>query len=173
MIETIQIHVKPRADAAFVKAVKSHNEKYHPKDTPYNAWLEAIVTGPNTGTYVWLMGSMIVTDLDNRPKGEHDTDWDKNVMKNVESVGMIEHWKRMDKLSFRPENYEGGNLDELWFVDIKRGEYYRFESLMKNVVAVHEELGRPIGVWSNSFNADDGRDIAISWNEKGWARQRS
>ena len=165
MVETIQIHVKAGADKAFVKAVKAHNEAYHPEDSPYNAWLEAIVTGPNTGTYVWLMGSTTFTELDNRPDGEHD----KNVMKHVESVSMIEYWKRMDKLSYRPENYEGGPLDELWFIAVKRGEFYRFEGVLEKVVAVQEKLGQPMGVWSSVFNANDGRDIAISWNRKGWA----
>ncbi|MCT4622007.1 MAG: hypothetical protein N4A46_00190, partial [Schleiferiaceae bacterium] len=166
VVETIQITVKPGANAAFEKAVKAHNEKYHPENTPHYSWLEAIVTGPNTGVYVWLMGPGSYADLDTRPAGEHDDEWNKNVMKHVESVSMIEYWSYMKKMSYRPENYESGKLDNIWFVDVKRGEFYRFKGVMEKVRAVQEKLNQPMGVWGNTFNAGDGRDVAIVWNMK-------
>ncbi len=169
VVETIQITVNNGANKAFEKAVKEHNDKYHPEGTPHAAWLEAIVTGPNTGKYVWLMGPGSYADLDTRPAGEHDEDWDKNVMKHVDKVSMIEYWSYKKDLSFRPENDEAGKMSVLWFVEVQRGQYYRFKGVMEKVRATQEKMNEHMTVWGTTFSAGDGRDVVISWNQQNWA----
>jgi hypothetical protein len=169
VVETIQITVNKGAYKAFEKAVKEHNDKYHPEGTPHAAWLETIATGPNTGTYVWIMGPGSYADLDTRPAGEHDDDWDKNVMKHVDNVSMVEYWSYKKDLSFRPENYESGKMSMLWFVEVNRGQYYRFKGVMEKVRATQEKMNEHMSVWGTTFSAGDGRDIVISWNQQNWA----
>ena len=172
MVETVYLKPKAGSGEKFVKAVKAHNEKYHKKDTPYNAWLETIITGPYTGWHVWIMGPCTFTQLDGRPgKDEgHDADWNKSVTPYVEKVKLGEYWKRWDDLSYRAEGDQGGKMSTMWFIDIKKGEWSRFKNLMKQVKAVYEmRKDESYSLWGNQFNADDGRDVVIVWNFDKWA----
>jgi hypothetical protein len=58
---------------------------------------------------------------------------------------------------------------QIWWVDVNRGEYYRFKNFMEKIKAVNEKNNRAISVYDNEFNQNDGRDIAMVWPLENWA----
>ncbi len=170
MVELSFMNAKMGKADAFEKAVKTHNDKYHPEGR-HGSFLDVIATGPNAGTYVWGMGPCMMKDLDDRPgKGAHDDDWQKNVMPLIESYGAVEYWRLDEKLSFIPEGKGQSKVYLIWFLDITRGEYYRFKKLMGDIQKVYAENGKKnIYIWNNRFGTNDGRDVAIEWQMDNYA----
>src|SRR5689334_1304068 len=73
------MYVKPKhgMEKQFETAVKAHDAKFHASG-PYTAKLALITEGNHSdGWYVWTMGPLMYTDLDNQPDGkkDHDDDW--------------------------------------------------------------------------------------------------
>lgn len=156
-------------EKAFVKAVTAHNNLYH-KEGPYQAHLDYILTGKETGWYVWIMGPCTFTDLDGRPgKGAHADHWDQNVAPHVQKYGRNEYWKFNEKLSYKSEDTTP-KYENLWVIDLKRGDYYRFKALMTKIKAAYTKKGEGIlRVYDNQFNAGDGREVTIVWEFNKWA----
>lgn len=154
---------------AFVKAVAAHNNLYH-KEGPYHAYLDNVLTSKEAGWYVWIMGPCTFTDLDSRPgEGAHTDHWNKNISPLVQRYGRTEYWRLNDKFSYSsgdtPPKYEN-----IWFVDLKRGDYYRFKALMTKIKAAYVKKGEGnLNVYDTQFNANDGRDVALVWGLKNWA----
>lgn len=168
MYESIYILAKQGAADNFENGVKEHNEMYHAEE-PYTAWLDAIVTGPKTGWYVWMMGPCMFSHLDDRPAGEHDDHWAEKVTPHVQKVSNIEYWRMSADLSYRAEG-DSSMMAEVWYVDVARGEYYRFKSLMEKVQAAFEKQAKgSMMVFNSSFNGGNGRDVAIVWPFQNWA----
>lgn len=169
MVELSYMLPKIGMEKAFVKAIKEHNNLYH-KEGPYAAHLDYITTGKDAGWYVWGMGSTTFTDLDKRPgKGAHADDWDKKIAPLVTKYGRVEYWKKNDKLSYgtpaKPIKYE-----TIWFLDIKKGDYYRFKAFMAKVKEAYLKKGGDMyAVYDNQFREGDGRDVAIVWPFSSWA----
>ena len=151
----------------FVEAVKKHNAKYH-TEGPYNANLFYIRSGSDAGWYVWAMGTMTFTDMDGAPgAGEHRDNWSKTVAPYVQEYGPIEFWRYNKDLSNSDGDGEG--MEILWFLELERGDYYRFKAFMEKVHKVQEAAGEEMHIWNNSFNQGDGRDVAISFPFAKWA----
>ena len=167
MVELSYMKAKPGMAQKFEAAVKAHNAKYH-KEGAYEASLYSIATGNEAGWYVWTMGPCTFTDLDGRPdEGGHADDWAKNVDPYVEEYGRVEYWRWNEKLSFRKAN-DNKMIQILW-LDLERGEYYRFKNFMEKIQAIHEKMDDGIAVYNNQFNQNDGRDVAIVWSMANWA----
>jgi hypothetical protein len=167
MVELSYMKAKPGMYSKFEAAVKAHNEKYH-KEGKYGSALYSIVTGNEAGWYVWTMGPCTFTDLDGRPAaGAHEDDWNKTIEPLIAEYGRTEYWKWNDKMSFRVEN--DNKMIQLWWVDITKGEYYRFKAFMEKIKAVHEKQNDAISVYDNQFNQNDGRDVVIVWSMENWA----
>ena len=169
MAEIIYIKAKVGMEKAFVNAITGHNAKYH-KDGKHKASLDNILTGKEAGWFVWIMGPCTFTDLDNRPSGAaHDEHWAKTVAPNVLKYGRTEYWRFNDKLSF-VVNENTPKYETIWFIDLKRGDYYRFKSFMSKIKEAHKKKNNDnIMVYNNRFNAGDGRDVAIVWGFNKWA----
>ncbi|MFK5880221.1 MAG: hypothetical protein QM478_12095 [Flavobacteriaceae bacterium] len=169
MAEIIYIDVKVGMEKAFVSAVKEHNAMYH-KEGPYAAGMDVILSGKEAGWYVWYMGPCTFTDLDNAPgDGAHADHWRDNVAPNIESYGRQEYWRINDKLSYQSSTDDMG-YSTIWFIDIKRGDYYRFKSIMGKIHDAYEKRGDgSMRVYNNQFNDSEGRDIAIVWDMKNLA----
>ena len=156
-------------EKAFVNSVKAHNDKYH-KEGPNKAYIDNVLTGGEAGWFVWIMGPCTFTDLDSRPgEGAHADDWTKNIAPNIQKYGRTEYWKYNDKLSYQadatPPKYE-----TLWIIDLKQGDYYRFEAFMTKIQAAYVKKGsRNISVYNNQFVSDDGREVCVVWDYKNWA----
>lgn len=169
MVEVTFMLPKVGMEKAFEKGVKSHNEAYH-KDGNFKAHVDYIMTGKKTGWYAWIMGPCTFTDLDSRPKDDaHDKDWDQKVAQTIAKYGSTEYWKHNPKLSYSSGDMTP-TLEEIWFVGLKRGDYYRFKELMNKIKAAFEKKGEgTMQIYDNQFNESNGRDIAIVWGMKNWA----
>jgi len=172
MAQIIYIDAKVGMEATFEKAVKEHNVTYH--DGVYSASLDLIMSGKDAGWYVWIMGPCTFTDLDNAPgEGAHADHWNTNVAPNIKKYGRQEYWKLNDKLTYQSSDEEMGYTN-LWFIDLKRGDYYRFNALMTKIKEAFEKRGKgSMRVYDSQFNGDDGRDIAIAWDLKNLAEMDS
>jgi hypothetical protein len=168
MVQDVYIKAKQGMNDEFEAAVKAHNEAFH-KEGPHSARLYSVATGRDVGWYIWEMGPCTYTDLDNRPaKGAHDEDWDNNVGQHVHKVGRVEYWKYNNKLSYAKEGEEGSKWI-IWYFDVKRGEWYRFQDFMTKIKNINEKMGESIGVWTNEYAQNDGREVSLSFPFSKWA----
>jgi hypothetical protein len=170
MAEITYMLPKIGMEKAFEGAVKAHNEKYH-KEGVFKASLDLILTGEETGWYVWIMGPCTFSDLDNRPTdAAHTKDWDKNVSPNVLKYGRNEFWRYNTKLSYRGDASDSPKFENIWFVDIKKGQDYKFNEFTKKVKKAYEKKGEGnFNVYNNQFKEGNGRDVAIVWAFNKWA----
>jgi hypothetical protein len=167
LVELVFIKVKMGSEEKFEAAILAHNKKYH-ADGPYQSSLSIVETGEEAGTYVWSMGSMTYTELDARPgKGEHQKDWMKTIAPFIESYGRSEIWSRNKKLTHSKSGEYA--LEEIWFLDIKGEEYYRFKSFLTNIQKIMKAKDAPIGVYNNEFSQNNGRDVAMVFPMANWA----
>ena len=168
MVELQFIMPKIGMESAFESAVKAHNNLYH-KDAPYKASVDVILTGKQSGWYVWIMGPCMFTDLDSRPVSDaHDKDWSEKVAPKIAKYGAVEYWRHNSELSYK-SGTEDAKLEEIWFLDIKRGDNYKFKAFIAKIKAAFEKRGEgDMQVYYNQFNEDDGRDVAIVWGMKNW-----
>jgi len=158
MAELTYIKAKVGMEKEFVQAIWAHNAKYH-SEAPYRSQLWNIRFGDDAGWYVWTMGTMTFSDLDNAPgQGEHAEDWRKNIAKYVAEYGKNETWV----LSESASNPKPGatKIQVVWTVDTKDGEGDEFMDFMKQVAEVHKEGDREILTWNGGFT-EDGRDYAM------------
>jgi hypothetical protein len=115
------------------------------------------------------MGAFTFTELDGRPgEGAHQDDWNKTISPLIAEYGRVEYWRMDADLSSRTDE-EGESMIQIWWLDITRGDYYRFENVVKNVTAVHKKMNSQMSVYNNEFTQNDGRDVAIVWPMKNWA----
>ncbi|WP_111708480.1 hypothetical protein [Lutibacter citreus] len=168
MAEITYMLPKIGMEKAFEDAVKGHNEKYH-KTGPYKAGLDQILTGEETGWYVWAMGPCMFSDLDNRPKDDaHSSHWDKNVSPTIEKYGRSEYWKFLPEVSV----YSGESkpkLIEIWIMEIEKENEHFFSRLLDMVKKVHIKNGNEYRVYNNLLKENNGRDKAIIFEQNNWA----
>ena len=75
--------------------MRTHNAKYH-IDLPFRTGVWHIVTGPNTGKLVWVMGPCTFADLDSRPHDDgHEEDWRKNISPYLKETEHGEYWRQL------------------------------------------------------------------------------
>jgi len=130
MAEITYMLPKIGMEKAFEDAVKAHNVKYH-KEGVFKASLDNIITGKETGWYVWIMGPCTFSDLDNCPNDDaHTNDWDKNVSQKVAEYGRNEFWHYNKKLSYHGDTSDSPKYENIWFVDVKRGQNYKFKKFI-------------------------------------------
>ena len=170
MAEITYMLPKIGMEKAFEDSVKAHNDKYH-KEGVFKASLDNIITGKETGWYVWIMGPCTFTDLDNRPNDDaHTNDWDKNVSPKVAKYGRNEFWRYNKKLSYRGDTSDNPKFENIWFVDVKRGQNYKFKEFIEKVNAAYVKKGEGnFSVYDNQFTEGNGRDVAIVWAFDKWA----
>lgn len=160
----------------FGENMRKHNQTYHPEGT-YKAFVFDIVTGPNTGKLVWIMGPITFSNLDGRPSaGGHDDDWRDNIMPYVKKMTNGEYWKQMDELSnvsmLDSDNSKYPIL-HLRYFEVEKGQGYNIDGLLKQMSeAVKAMEGEnPWGLYSNEFRQGYaiGRHIAWISFHKNWA----
>lgn len=169
MAMVIYMYANTGMETDFEAAVKEHNATFH-KDGIYKGWLDNIISGDEAGWYVWVMGPCTFTDLDSAPgAGEHADHWKNTVAPNIKKYGRQEYWKYNDDLSYQSGD-EDNSLMNIWFVEIKRGDNYRFKALMTKIKEAYvKKADGGIRVYDNQFHGNDGRDIAIVWDLKNFA----
>lgn len=159
-MESIGLTVKPDKVDLFKKGMAAHNKKYHAAD-PYKAAVRMNVTGPNTGSYIWIMGPTTWTQMDGRPgKGEHDTDWEKNVAAYCESISPPGYWRMVKDVNYDPAPGKNTKMSRARFHEVRPGQMDRFIELMKRIAATNKKANSSMGFsmavrqdWARGTNA--------------------
>lgn len=134
------IYLKPKLDKLdlFRKGLAAHNKKYHASD-PYKVSVSSILTGPNSGEYVWVMGPTTWTQMDGAPAsgpGEHMTDWEKNINPYCESIGEMMYWRGVSEVSYEASGAANFKKNRMRASCVHPGQTDRFIEQMKKVVEV-------------------------------------
>jgi hypothetical protein len=158
MVELSYMLPKVEMESDFVEAVKKHNEKWHSK-APYTSSLWYIRSGEDAGWFVWTMGPMIFSDLDNAPgAGDHQDAWAKSVAPTIAKYGHVENW--VYKEDWSHSDGEANEREIVWFMDVEESEKDRFGAFMEKVGSLHQAEEKEIHSWTGSF-ASSGRDYAL------------
>ena len=168
----LQIMLEPKLDqvSLFEKNLAEHNRKFHSEGfRKASVW--TVSSGSNGGKYAWVMGPLTFTDFDGHEADKvHDADWNDNVLALCSEVSDFEWWKLNEEFTYTPEGSETD--DEVFRVyDIKKGQLYRFEEVLKKVVAVYKAKNYPdyFEVYYAEFSSNSNRDLAFSSGFKTWA----
>lgn len=173
MWETMYISPDYTDIAGFSEAMTNHNKKYHGEGT-FQANVYNVVSGPNVGKMLWIMGPCTYSDLDNRPSGAHDDDWANNVMPHIKKMHNGEYWRMNAELSNISPDDGPYALFRVRFHEVRRGMGYRINEMMGKISKVVKSMegDNPWGVFINDFQQGYtiGRHIATvsyynSWSE--------
>jgi hypothetical protein len=135
------IYVKPKLGQSELlkKGLADHNKKFHGQD-PYRVSVSSVVTGPNSGDYVWVMGPSTWTQLDNAPgEGDHMTDWDHNINPYCESIGETMFWRGVNEVNYTPDSSESFQKSRMRAEYVYPGQMERFIAQMKKVAEVFKQ----------------------------------
>lgn len=166
------MNIKPKADKLdlFKKGVAAHNKKYHASG-PYRVTMVSVLTGPSSGQYTWIMGPCTWTQLDSRPvKGEHDMDWDKNVVPYVESFGEVSYWRLDKDINYQAPNPATLIKSRIRFYTVIPGQGERLTDLLKKIAEIYKKKQYPA-----SYNvyrrqgAAEGATVAVGLDFSKWA----
>ncbi|WP_297762219.1 hypothetical protein [uncultured Muriicola sp.] len=154
--------------------MRKHNQKYH-KEGAFKASVYNILSGPNSGKLIWMMGPLKFSDLDTRPaEGGHDEDWRDNIMPYVMQTEQGEYWEGDSKLSntsMLPNDPSTYPILFTRYWEVNPGHGFSVEShlemaskTIKAMPGVH-----PWGVYNNLFvQGKIGRHIATVSFHKNW-----
>jgi hypothetical protein len=152
----------PAMITEFEAGLASHNQKFHAEGL-YGARVYWISNGPNVGRYVWVMGPLPWSALDQRPAQEgHDTDWNTTVLPYMMVEGDQDYWRFHPELSNFPADFDLKNL-LVFMVDIKRFQDMAFiDKVVKKVQKVYMEQypEQTYGVYTNEMASASGKDFA-------------
>jgi hypothetical protein len=165
VIESEYILPKQGMEDKFEAAVLAHNKKFHPEG-PYVAALRKIDYGAKAGWYVWVMGPMPYSSLDTRPDKEngHAQDWATTIDPLVEKTGATGLYNLNTDLSYGFDLFKQAKHYELWGVDLKPGQYYRFKALAEKLKKVYETMGtNSFVVLNNQLHSPGGADVVMLW----------
>lgn len=113
-------------------AMAAHNKKYHPEGA-HQASVYRVVTGPNAGKLIWMMGPLTWSDLDNRPAADgHDEDWVNNVLPHIKESGHVEYWARDNDLS-APLSETQFPMYYLRYHNIEKGQGHKINDLFTKI----------------------------------------
>lgn len=165
VLETMYIMPKRGMEDKFEAAVKAHDTKFHP-DGKFAASLRKVEYGEKAGWYIWVFGPTTYSAIDTRPtkEGGHDADWSATVDPLVETYGETRLSELDENLTYGFDALKASKYREVWMVDLKRGEYYRFKALAEKLKKAYESLGSgSFVVYNNVFHTTNGPDVALVW----------
>ncbi|HEX5170579.1 MAG TPA: hypothetical protein VFW11_15490 [Cyclobacteriaceae bacterium] len=144
------IYVKPKLDKMdlFRKAMTAHNKKYH-ATAPYKASVSSIITGPNSGEYVWVMGPFTWAQMDGAPAsgpGEHMGDWEKNINPNCESIGELMYWRTVPEVYYEAPGSANFKKNRMRASCVYPGQMERFTEQIKKVAEVFKQKKYPASI---------------------------
>ena len=165
VIDQIMVTPHPEKVAAFHKGVAEHNKQFH-AEAPRQVAVYQIMTGPNTGKYIWNLGPCTWADLDERPMDDaHDDHWTTAVASTLTTDSNGTFWKHHPDLSSMSSNFKL-NMLNITFWDIKQGmgNFEKATALIDKFVKVYREAYPEdvFGIYSNVLGSTaEGRDMAI------------
>ncbi|ETN96551.1 hypothetical protein SAMN04487906_2936 [Zhouia amylolytica] len=165
VFENVIITPNPAKMGDFKKHMADHNKKYHADDV-YGCRVYAIVTGPNTGKYVWSMGPIPWSSVDSRPaQGGHDEHWNNMVMPTLLPMANATYWRSHPELSNFPNDFKLDKL-RLTYYDIKRGwgNFDKIKAIVAKITKMNKEKypNEVYGIYTNEFGSTkEGKDIVF------------
>jgi len=171
VFENQYIMPKSGMEDKFEAAIKAHDDKFHP-DGPYKAGLRKVDYGEKAGWYVWVFGPVTYEGLDSRPAKEngHNEDWGKTIDPLVQEYGELTLSELNHDLSFGLDIMKSSPKYELWIVDLKKGQYYRFKALAEKLKKAYESTGKTAFlVYNNLVHTNNGFDVALLWSFKNFS----
>lgn len=147
----------------FEEGMATHNKRFHASE-PYGARVYYISNGPNVGKYMWAMGPVSWSALEERPDDQaHDDDWTNNVAKYMTADSDQTYWRFNTELSNFPEDF---TVDKLLvdMYDVKRFENEKMMTATEKVANVMKEKfpDMTYGIYTNEMpSTKDGRDMAM------------
>ncbi|HLF64846.1 MAG TPA: hypothetical protein VI603_13875 [Saprospiraceae bacterium] len=155
----------------FEAVVGAHNKKYHGPGA-YGVRVYSIVSGRNSGKYIWAMGPTHWSALDMRPDDPtHNFDWTGNVVPNLLSESNTTYWRfHADKSQF-PQDFDVKRL-MIWQVNISEDGYDKTMAIMDKVHKVYVDKFPmdSYGVYTNELaSTSEGNDLAIVWFFDKWS----
>jgi len=164
--ETMYILPKRGMEEKFEAAVKAHNVKYHP-DGPYKAGLRKVEYGDKAGWYVWVFGPTTYAGIDSRPAKEngHADDWTKTIDPLVETNGETSLWDYNPDLSYGMDILKKSSYYEVWSVQLKPGQYYRFKAIAGNLKKTYESMATTAFIiFNNPLHTSKTGDVGMLWS---------
>jgi hypothetical protein len=166
VIETLMLLPKRGMEDKFEAAVIAHAKKYHPEG-PYVAGLRKNEYGEKAGWYLWVMGPSPYSSLD-KPLGKengHEQDWNTTIDPLVEEYGASGLLNYNKELSYGLDILRKSKHYEVWEVDLKPGQYYRFKAIAEKLKKVYEKLGNTsFLVLDNNLHTTGGADLMLVWS---------
>lgn len=171
IFENNMITPAPGRVLQFEALVGAHNKKYHAEGA-YQVRVYSIVTGKNSGKYIWSMGPTKWSALDMRPDDPtHNADWTGNVVPNLMAEQNTTYWRfQADKSRF-PKDFNVKRL-MIWEVNISEDGYDKVMAIMDKVHKVYVDKFPmdSYGVYTNEVSStSDGNDMAIVWFFDKWS----
>lgn len=155
--------------------IRKHNQQFH-GEGPYSASVYNIVSGPNTGKMLWIMGPLKFPQLDARPaEGGHDEDWRDNVMPYIKKTEQGEYWSVDNELSniamLTPDPADYPILFTR-YLEVNTEHQHQLNARLKTTSETIKEMEgeNPWGVYYNLFRQGNkiGRHIATVGFYKNW-----
>lgn len=165
VFDQIMVTPHPEKIADFHKAVAEHNNQFH-ADAPRQVAVYQIMTGPNTGKYIWNLGPCTWADMDERPMDDaHNNHWTSAVASTLTTENMATFWKYHPEFSSISSDFTL-NMLAITFWDIKRGmgNFEKVTGIIEKFVKLYRENWPEdqFGMYSNVMGSTgEGRDLAI------------
>jgi hypothetical protein len=165
-VENMYFIPKRGMEDKFEAAVLAHIKKFH-AEGKYISGLRKIEYGTKAGWYIWVMGPTNYETLDN-PLGKtngHEQDWNTTVDPLVEEYGATLLWDYNTKLSYGLDIARKSKHFEVWSIDLKPNQYYRFKAIMEKLKKVYETLGTTAFLLlDNDLHMTGGPDVMLVWS---------
>lgn len=149
----------------FEAVLSAHNKKYHGPGA-YGVRVYSVVSGVNTGKYIWAMGPTKWSALDMRPDDPgHNQDWVGNVIPNVLPQTDTKYWRFDTGLSHFPKDFSVSKL-MVWQVDVERNSFEKIMVLLGQIHKVYSQKfpNDSYGIYVNELGSSkQGDDLAIVW----------
>lgn len=165
VFDQIMITPHPEKVAAFHKAVAEHNKQFH-TDAPRQVAVYQIMTGPNTGKYIWNLGPCTWAELDERPMDpSHNDHWANAVAPTLTTESNATFWEFHPEFSSMTSDFKL-NMLSITFYDIKRGigNFDKIKPIMERFTKLYRATypGDMFGTYTNVMGSTaEGRDLAI------------
>jgi len=168
VFENVMLTVHPTKIAQFEAGVAAHNKKYH-SEGAHQANVYNITTGKNAGKYMWNMGPLPWSAIDNRPTKEgHEEDWNTNVAAHTTGEADVIYWKFHPQFSNFSKDFTLKHIS-VFMLDVKRFKDPQAIEIIKKVqkVQMAKRPNEMYGVYTNEMANMDGQDIAwVSFFDK-------
>ncbi|THD68000.1 hypothetical protein E7Z59_10155 [Robertkochia marina] len=165
VFDQIMLTPQPEKVVDFHKAVAEHNKQFH-AEAPMQVAVYQVMTGPNTGKYIWNLGPCTWEQMDGRPMdAAHDNHWDNNVTPTITTESSATYWKYHPEYSSMNSDFSL-NMLGITFWDLKRGmgNFEKVTGIIEKFVKLYRETWPEdqFAIYSNLMGSTgEGRDMAI------------